>query len=292
MRRVGIYYAFWTNEWDVDFTPFFKKAAKLGFDQLELNGGTLVKASRQTQLDLKKRAEDENLVLSYGIGLPKELDVSSTDESVRLKGLTFMKRVIDTVANMGGGMIGGTNYSYWPATLPASATSKQPYWDQSVKSMRELAPYAEERGVVLNVEVLNRFEQFLINDSHEALKYMADVNHRACRVLLDTFHMNIEEDSFGDAIKRVGPYLAALHIGEANRKLPGMGRMPWQEIKTALDAINFTGPLVMEPFVMQGGQVGRDIAVWRDIIENPDLDALAEESAKFVKANLCGTIGG
>ena len=117
--------------------------------------------------------------------------------------------------------------------------------------------------------MLNRFEQFLINDSYEAVAYMEQVNHPACRILLDTFHMNIEEDSFGDAIRRVGTYLSAFHLGEANRKMPGTGRMPWAEIKTALDDIGFDGPMVMEPFVMPGGQVGRDIGVWRDMVKEP-----------------------
>ncbi|NLA92837.1 MAG: sugar phosphate isomerase/epimerase [Spirochaetales bacterium] len=287
MRKIGIYYAFWTNEWDVEFAPFFSKVAQLGFDQLELNGGTLVELSSKRQRELREMAIDNNLTLSYGIGLSPENDVSSLDEKVRQRGIAFMERVIDTIANMGGGMVGGTTYSYWPGSMPLNLTSKEPIWEKSVESLRTLAPYAHERGVVINVEVLNRFEQFLINDSKEALRYIEAVNHPACKILLDTFHMNIEEDSFSEAIKRVGPNLAALHLGETNRKPPGMGRIPWGEIKEALDAINFEGPLVMEPFVMEGGQVGRDIGVWRPILEDPDLDALASEALKFVRSNLC-----
>ncbi|MDR1802382.1 MAG: TIM barrel protein, partial [Treponema sp.] len=134
--------------------------------------------------------------------------------------------------------------------------------------------------------VINRFEQFLINTCDEALAYIEEINHPSCNILLDTFHMNIEEDSIGGAIRKAGKRLAALHLGEPNRKPPGMGRMPWAEIKEALDAIGFTGPLVMEPFLTQGGPVGRSISVWRDIVKNPDLDALAEKAAAFVKANL------
>jgi len=68
--------------------------------------------------------------------------------------------------------------------------------------------------------------------------------------------------------------------------MPGTGRIPWNEIKVALDDVNFDGPLVMEPFLMTGGQVGRDIGIWREVIENPNLDELARESAAFVKKNL------
>ncbi len=286
MRNVGIYYAFWTHEWDVDFLPFIKKVPTLGFDQLELNGGTIVTYSSSKLRELKDAAEQENLTLSYGIGLQQQYDVSSLDKSVRERGLDFMRRMIDSVAELGGGMIGGTVYSYWPAQMPTHLSSKQPIWDASIESMKILAPYAHERDVQLNVEVLNRFEQFLINDSKEALAFVEEVNHPGCKVLLDTFHMNIEEDSFAEAIKRVNQYLGELHLGETNRKMPGTGRIPWLEIKEALDEINFDGPLVMEPFLMRGGTVGRDIGIWRDIVEEPDLDQLAKDSAAFVRKTL------
>lgn len=286
MRHVGIYYAYWTHEWDVDFRPFIPRVKQLGFDQLELNGGTIADAENKTRNELKAMADGEGIVLSYGIGLPRSKDTSSLDETVRRTGVDYMKRMIDAVADMGGGMIGGTVHSYWPGTMPEGMEDKRPIREQSVKSMQELAPYAHDRHVMLNVEVLNRFEQFLVNDSREAIAYISEVNHPGCKILLDTFHMNIEEDSIGEAIRRVGQHLSALHLGEPNRKPPGTGRMPWAEIKHALDDIGFDGPLVMEPFLMPGGIVGRNVGVWRDIVKDPDLDALAAEAASFVKENL------
>ncbi|MDL2228638.1 sugar phosphate isomerase/epimerase [Treponema sp. OttesenSCG-928-L16] len=285
-RPVGIYYAYWTHEWDADFLPFVGKAKKLGFDALELHAALLSEKSSEYRQEIRKKADDEGMLLTYGMGLPPKYDVSSPDETVRGNGVEYMKKIIDAVHEMGGGMIGGTVHSYWPAVFPKDRDSKEPMRRASIKSMRELAPYAAERGVMLNVEVINRFEQFLINDCAEALAYVREIDNPSCNILLDTFHMNIEEDSFGDAIRGAGKYLASLHLGEPNRKPPGTGRMPWGEIKKALDDINYSGPLVMEPFVTQGGQIGRDIGVWRPIVENPDLDAMAEKAAAFVKANL------
>jgi D-psicose/D-tagatose/L-ribulose 3-epimerase len=183
-------------------------------------------------------------------------------------------------------MIGGTVHSYWPAAFPEGTVSKTPMLRQSIASMAELAPFAQEHGVTLNVEVINRFEQFLINTCEEALAYVEEINSPACNILLDTFHMNIEEDSIGGAVCKAGGRLASLHLGEPNRKPPGMGRMHWGEIKEALDAVGFTGPLVMEPFLIPGGSVGRAIGVWREMEKTPDLDALAGKAAAFVKANL------
>jgi len=191
MRTIGIYYAFWTRDWDVDFFPFIEKVKSLGFDQLEINGGTFAEmsvAARQRLVDEAKRC---GIVLSYGIGLTANHDVSSLDESIRLSGVRFMRRMIEAVGKAGGGMIGGTVHSAWPSTLPKGATDKRPYLEQSKKSMRELAKVAEDNRVVLNVEVINRFEQYLLNTCEEALAYVEDIQSPACRILLDTFHMNI-----------------------------------------------------------------------------------------------------
>ncbi|HET7839210.1 MAG TPA: sugar phosphate isomerase/epimerase family protein [Rectinemataceae bacterium] len=289
MRRVGIFYAFWTHEWDVDFLPFVAKVAGLGFEQLELNGGTIALMEERERRAIANAARERGLALSYGIGLPAARDPSSLDETVRKEGVRFMRSMIDAVSSMGGGMIGGTIHSTWPAKAPRDLAEKAAIRERSLLSMRELAPYAEDSGVVLNIEVLNRFEHFLFNVADEAIQFVREVGSPALGILLDTFHMNIEEDSFGDAIRKTGPHLKALHLGETNRRPPGQGRMPWKEIRAALDDIGFDGPLVMEPFLMPGGQVGRDIAVWHELSPGADdaaLDAMAAESAAFVKRTL------
>jgi D-psicose/D-tagatose/L-ribulose 3-epimerase len=238
-------------------------------------------------MKLKESAEENGISLSYGIGLTANYDVSSLNENIRREGVNFMKRMISAVADMGGGMIGGTVHSYWPATPPGNLSVKENILKKSHQSMKEMIPLAEDLNVILNVEVINRFEQFLLNTCQEAVDYVEEVNSPNCKILLDTFHMNIEEDSFFDAIKLAGPHLAALHLGETNRKPPGCGRIPWAEIKTALDAIDFNGPLVMEPFIRPGGQVGKDIALWRDLMPGADLDKEATKAADFVRKTLC-----
>jgi D-psicose/D-tagatose/L-ribulose 3-epimerase len=285
-RKVGIYYAFWTHEWEAEFLPFVPRVRALGFDQLEVHAGGVARLSAARRRELAAAARDQGVTLSYGIGLTPDRDVSSPDEGVRRAGVALMRQIIDAVGEMGGGSICGTVHSCWPATLPRGFDDKRPFREQSLKSVRELVKVAEDRGVLLLVEVINRFEQFLVNTAAEAVAYVSEVGSPACRILLDTFHLNIEEDSIGGAIRQAGALLKGLHLGETNRKPPGLGRMPWAEIRAALDDIGYQGPLVMEPFVQPGGQVGRDIGVWRPIIEHPDLDALARDAARFVRANL------
>lgn len=282
MRKIGIYYAFWTNDWDVDFIQFIPKVKKLGFDILEINGGTIVSWTEFARQNLVNQARSEGIELSYGLGNTIDHDVSSPDEKVRECGVRFMTEMIKSIGRMGGGIIQGSTYCAWPNKLP-KGESKQHYIDQSLKSMKELATVAEDNNVILNCEVLNRFEQFILNTCAEAVPFVKEINSPNIGILLDTFHMNIEEESLSSAILKAGPYLKGLHCGETDRKPVGMGRVPWIEIRRALDQIGFDGPIIEEPFVMPGGQVGQDISVWRNVIENPNLDDLAAQSAQYMR---------
>jgi len=104
--------------------------------------------------------------------------------------------------------------------------------------------------------------------------------------MLDTFHMNIEEDSIGGAIRTAGPLLGHFHTGECNRRVPGKGRTPWREIRDALHDIGYDGTVVMEPFVRMGGTVGSDIKIWRDMSKGAtevELDRDAHDSVNFLR---------
>jgi D-psicose/D-tagatose/L-ribulose 3-epimerase len=186
---------------------------------------------------------------------------------------------------MGHRQLGGIIYSSWPGKLPFGE-EKRLYLDRSVRSMREVMKVAEDCGVFFNVEVVNRFEQFLLNTAAEAVTYVRRVGSPHCRVLLDTFHLNIEEDSIRDAIVATGAWLGHFHVGETNRRPPGRGRMPWDEIFGALRRIGYTGAITMEPFLMPGGEVGRDISVYRNLGEGLDLDREAGRALKFVRRKL------
>ena len=118
---------------------------------------------------------------------------------------------------------------------------------------------------------------------------MQDVNRENVKMLLDVFHMNIEEDSIAEGIRRLKGYIGEIHAGEKNRKVPGKGTMPWDEIAQALHEVGFDGNVVMEPFVRPGGIVGSDVKLWRDLSGGADeakLDQDIAESLVFLKGKL------
>jgi D-psicose/D-tagatose/L-ribulose 3-epimerase len=286
MTKIGIYYAYWTHDWDADFHPFLDKVSEMGFDILEVNGGTVANMTPEERRRLSAHAEDCGLTLTYCIGLPHKYDLASEDLGVRQEGIAFLRKMAGAMGEMGGGKLGGILYSSWPATLPAGVTDKRPYFDRSVASMKEAIKSAEDNNVIFNMEVVNRFEQYLLNTCDEAITYVEAVDSANAMVMLDTFHMNIEEDFMGEAILKTGDRLGHLHIGENNRMPPGYGHIPWTEISAALRKIRYQGDVVMEPFLMPGGEVGRDIKVFRDLSLNLDLDEEARKALWFMRGVL------
>jgi len=232
---------------------------------------------------LRGAVADSGLSLTYSIGMTADMDLVSEDAGTRQKGIAFLQKVARAMKYMGGTILAGINYSSWPRKL-LPGEDKQILTDRAVKGVREAIKAAEDNDVIFCVEVVNRFEQFIMNTAAEGIAFAEKVGSPNCKILLDTFHMNIEEDSLRGSIVETGNWLGHFHLGETNRRPPGRGRIPWPEIFGALREINYQGAVVMEPFLLPGGEVGRDISVYRDLLGSADLDEEAARSAQFVRS--------
>ena len=284
--KFGIYYAYWEKQWGGDFIPYVEKVKRLGFDILEVSCADFHTKDASGFHELRRAAEANGILLTGGYGPRPEHNLASTDVAALEKTYAFYADIFQKMELAGIGSLGGALYSYWPVDFSVEP-DKADDFERSVKGMRRLADLAANHGITLNMEALNRFEGYLINTAKEAVDYVKAVDKPNVKVMLDTFHMNIEEDSFTEAIESADGLLGHFHVGEANRKPPyAKGRMPWEEIGRALNKINYTGNVVMEPFVLMGGQVGKDIAVWRDISEGAtvaDLDSAAAKSVIYLR---------
>ena len=283
MNTVGIHYGYWTQHWDSEPLQFVKRAQKCGFDILEVNAPKVTRMSDSERDALKGAAAEAGLGLTYSIGMTSDMDLTSEDAATRKKGVAFLKDVVRAMKQIGGTVMAGINYSSWPRKL-LPGEDKKLLTDRSIEGVREAIKTAEDCDVIFCVEVVNRFEQFMMNTAAEGIAFAQEVGSPNCKILLDTFHMNIEEESIGGSIEEAGTWLGHFHLGETNRRPPGRGRMPWSEIFGALKKINYQGALVMEPFLLPGGEVGRDICVYRDLLGNGDLDEEATLSVQFVRA--------
>ena len=288
MNKLGIFMNFWEKNWAAEHKKYIKKAKAIGFDVLEFQAQPLLEMTDDHIRDLKKLADDEGIELTYSLGLDPRFDVSSLNETIRKGGVEYLQNIVKKMYVGGGTLLSGVSYAGW-GTPADMGDSKMPYWDQSIKSMKEIIKVAEDCNVTYCVEAVNRFETCLINTAKEALQYVSQIDSKNIGVLLDTYHMNIEEDNIGDAIRLVGDKLTSFHTGDNNRRAPGRGHINWDEVFKALSDINYKGRIVSEPFIMQGGEVGRDIHVYRDLMEDPTeakIDAEAKYLLDFEKAML------
>lgn len=279
MNKFGIFMNFWENEWMADHVKYIKKAKDIGFDILEFQAQPLLEMSKSRMDEIKDAAKKYDIELTYSLGLDKKYDISSCDESVRLGGIKYLSEIMDKVHYMGGKIISGVSYAGWG--VPAGEFTREKLFENSILSMKELVKKAEEYDITYAVEAVNRFEGVVLNTAEQAVEYVNAVGSKNIGILLDTYHMNIEENNIGDAIRLAGDKLVGFHTGENNRTAPSRGHLDWDEIFGALADINYQGRIVSEPFVMAGGQVGRDIFVWRDLVSDKS-EASIDKEAKFL----------
>lgn len=280
--KYGIYYAYWEQNWSADYLPYIEKAAALGFDCLEIAATPLPHYSNEQLKELRRAAQANNIILTAGHGPSPSQNLADKNENVVKNAKAFYTGLLKRLEILGVHTIGGGIYSYWPVDY-SKEIDKEGDWERSVGNVREVGIIARECGVDYCPEVLNRFEGYLINTAEEGVAFVKEVDCPSVKLHLDTFHMNIEEDSLGGAIRTAGNLLGHFHTGECNRRVPGKGRIPWHEIACALKDINYNGHVVMEPFVNTGGQVGKDIKIWHKMNVDDSLKAMDEDAGNALR---------
>ena len=280
--KFGIYYAYWEKQWGGNYSPYAERAARLGFDILEISCASLADLPKQDIAALRGVADRAGITLTAGYGPKASENIASADPAVAANALAFWKRTFPVLRDLGVKIVGGGLYSYWPVDY-TKPVDKAGDLERSVLGVRKMADLAADCGISLGMEVLNRHEGYLLNTAAEGAAFVRAVDKPNVKVMLDTYHMNMEEESFEEALRTAGKLLGHFHVGEVNRRPPAAGgRIPWTSIGKTLREIGYDGAVVMEPFVLSGGQVGSDIRVWRDLSGNASRERLDEEAAKSV----------
>ncbi len=282
--KYGIVYGYWNKDWEGPCEDSIIRAAKNGFDYLEVFAQRLTTLPKAELDSIKRTCEEQGMELCYLVGLGKEHDVASLDEQTRLNGVALLKKMLDTIHYLGGTKLSGINFAGWMSF--EYCTRKEECRKASLKSMKEVGEYAAKLGIDINLEITNRFEQFLLNTSAEAVAYVEELGLPNVKVLLDSFHMMLEEDNSEEAIKHCGKHLGHFHVGENNRKNPGGGMMRWDLVANGLKAIGYDGYITLEPLVLTGGTVSTGSNIWRDMsggASEEKLDQDAIDGLNFIK---------
>ncbi len=189
-----------------------------------------------------------------------------------------------TAAVMTPRTLAGPIYSPVGKTWPMDATERATTVRRLAENLRPVADYAAKRGVTLAIEPLNRFETSFMNTAEQVMEVVDRVDSSALGVLLDTFHMNIEEHDPAAAIRLCSGHLAHFHACGSDRGAPGSDQIPWPKIVVALRDTGYEGPLVIESFTIENQAIARAAAIWRPLA--PTQDAIATDGLRFMKGVL------
>lgn len=283
---IGIISMFYARPFGREHFPTFARAKKAGCDFVEL----LVPEPGELDLAETKAALADNglgVVLAARVSLAR--DISSADEGARQAGIRYLGTCVETAAALGATIVGGPLYGapmVFAGRPPAPVTEdeRKRRIDRVVIGLKEASLRAENAGVTFGLEPLNRFETDIANTTRHGLAIAEAVSSPALGVMLDTFHMNMEDPSITDAIRRAGKRLVHFQANENNRGFVGSGHIDWPAVARALVDVGYTGPITLEPFRRDDERPGVPLAQWR--APQRDEDGELAHSVAYLKAAL------
>jgi D-psicose/D-tagatose/L-ribulose 3-epimerase len=261
------------------FEQLVPTAAELGFDVIEIPFSDL------DTYDFDRMA---TLLTEYDLevsAIPTGYDLIHEDREIRSEGVEFLEECIHGMSVMDGKHLGVPMAVYNDTTrFGKSPEERERDLERLAGALESLSETAAAHDVVLGVEPLNRFETNLINTTEEGIDLVDRVDHDACTLLLDPFHMNIEEKDICEAIQAAGSRLSHFHACANDRGTPGSGHIPWEGIAATFEDIGFTGPVVIETFTPYADPIASTECVWRPLA--PTQDDIVEDGFAFLQEQL------
>lgn len=261
--KFGIHAGLWQRAWSDDPAPIMRQAAELGYEGVELSllGVKFADAARLAAL-----ARELGIGLTCSTGLGQGQDPGAADPTQRVAAETALIESIRTAAALGAQNLSGVVASPWGYFEPARKVERA---KRAAETLARLDPVLRGEGVVLGIEAVNRFESDVTNTAAETRAIAAATGSANIGVLLDTFHMNIEEKSPPQAIAETGAALVHFHISDNDRGVPGSGQHDFVADAQALAKIGYRGWVVAEMFVTGGHAASADVNIWRNIEADP-----------------------
>jgi D-psicose/D-tagatose/L-ribulose 3-epimerase len=191
-------------------------------------------------------ADDAGLACTAIAMATPEADPISPDPVIRDAALDRLKSRIECAHILGSPVLGGPLYAahkLFHDDLPGEEEFKR-----SAEVLAKAGEFAEQAGLLLCLEPLNRFEIQLINTTADARRVVDLAGHAHVAVHYDTHHAHIEESSHQDAFKRCGSHLGHVHFSESHRGTLGTGMIDWAAVGEGLAASGYNGWCVVEAF--------------------------------------------
>ena len=280
---LDITYGVSTWLWKSPFTTasieeLFPKISKMGFDVVEI---AVEDPSLIDVKEVKKALQLYGLKANICGAFGPARDFTNEDESFHKSSFSYIEACLDLCVGVETNFFGGPMYSAVGKARMLSPELRKVEWDRAVKNLRIVCDMAAERGLQIALEPFNRFESDLINTADDVLRLVNDINHPAAQIMLDGFHMNIEERDIEKAIITAGDKLIHVQVSENYRGTPGTGQTNWNAYKKGLEAINYRGTVTIESFTPDNKELAGAVCFWHPMAENQDDFAI--DGLRFLK---------
>lgn len=268
----------WTSPFDSSQTALIERIAALGFGAIELpvEDAALIDSDALAPV-IADTGMKVHVCGAFGPGR----DLTDPDPSVRASTQGYLTSLMDIATTLGAGFIAGPMYSRVGKARQLPEAERQREWDLAVSELHTAAVAAGNRGLALAIEPINRFETDLVNTAADAVRMVRDIDHPAAKMMIDTFHMTIEESNLGDAIRHAGKDLIHVQVSENHRGVTGTGLTPWTDFRDALREINYSGSIVIESFTPDNRDLAGAVCIWKRFTASQD--EFASRGLDFLK---------
>lgn len=253
------------------------RIAQLGFKAVELpvEDVSLLDARRIGQL-VREHGLKPVVCGAFGPGR----DLTHADPAVRRATLDYITGCLDFAVAVGSPIFCGPCYSEVGKRRYLPEDKRKAEWELAATGLRQACEAAGARKLRIAIEPLNRFETDLVNTAAEAVQLVRDIAHPAAGVMLDSFHMTIEEQDLERAIVTAGPHLVHVQVSENQRGIPGTGLTNWAAFARGLRAVNYRGSVVIESFTPENRDLAAAVCIWKR--HAPDQDTFAKQGLGFL----------
>jgi D-psicose/D-tagatose/L-ribulose 3-epimerase len=283
---IGVISMFYARPFGREDFSCFARAKNAGCDFMEL----LVPESGELDLaETRAALRDHGLGVELAARVNLSRDLASAEEAAHRAGVAYLETCVDVAEKLGASIVGGPLYGA-PLVFagrppaPVSEDERRRRIDRVVAGLKQAGARAADKGIVLGIEPLNRFETDVCNTTRHGVALAEMTDSPAVGVMLDTFHMNMEDPEIATAIRMCGRRLVHFQANENNRDFLGAGHIDWPAVARALRDIDYRGPITLEPFRRDDDRPGVPHAQWKTPQKNEDAELAA--SVKLLDAAL------